>query len=179
MKKINLKKLPCPRSAMGSKSAGEGFTLVELLIVIAIIGLVSVLAMTAVRNARIRARDAKRKGDIKQIHTALELYYNNRQTYPSEDWCDSSRGSCASVCPCAGSDWDYNVNRIGGSLRSEKLMQNLPKDPLNNATYFYDYEPDCDQGICPAPAGCCYYELNARLEGGGIFKLKGGKGVTN
>ena len=61
----------------------KGFTLVELLVVIAIIGLLSTLSILALNSARARARDAKRVADIKQIQTALEMYYNDRGTYPS------------------------------------------------------------------------------------------------
>lgn len=61
----------------------KGFTLIELLVVIAIIGLLSTLAVVALNNARMKARDAKRVSDIKQVQTALELYYNDVNAYPS------------------------------------------------------------------------------------------------
>lgn len=61
----------------------KGFTLIELLVVVAIIGLLATLSIVALNNARARARDAKRVADIKQIQTALELYYNDLGTYPS------------------------------------------------------------------------------------------------
>ena len=61
----------------------KGFTLIELLVVIAIIGLLSTLAVVALNNARSKARDAKRISDIKQIQTALELYYNDAGAYPA------------------------------------------------------------------------------------------------
>lgn len=60
----------------------KGFTLVELLVVIAIIGLLSTLAVVALNNARSKARDAKRVADVKQIQTALELFYNDCGSYP-------------------------------------------------------------------------------------------------
>jgi general secretion pathway protein G len=60
----------------------KGFTLIELLVVIAIIGLLSTLAMVALNSARQKSRDAKRVADIKQIQTALELYYNDNFQYP-------------------------------------------------------------------------------------------------
>lgn len=60
----------------------KGFTLVELLVVIAIIGLLATIAFISLNSARGKARDAKRVSDIRQIQTALELYYNN-QTTPS------------------------------------------------------------------------------------------------
>lgn len=61
----------------------KGFTLIELLVVIAIIGLLSTLAVVALNNARQKSRDAKRVSDVKQIQTALELYYNDANTYPA------------------------------------------------------------------------------------------------
>jgi prepilin-type N-terminal cleavage/methylation domain-containing protein len=61
----------------------KGFTLIELLVVISIIGLLSTLAVVALNNARLKARDAKRVSDIKQIQTALELYYNDATVYPA------------------------------------------------------------------------------------------------
>ena len=61
----------------------KGFTLIELLVVIAIIGLLSTLAVVALNNARMKSRDAKRVSDIKQIQTALELYYNDANAYPA------------------------------------------------------------------------------------------------
>ena len=63
--------------------AKSGFTLIELLVVIAIIGLLSTLAVVALNNAREKSRDAKRVSDIKQIQTALELYYNDANAYPA------------------------------------------------------------------------------------------------
>jgi len=61
----------------------KGFTLIELLVVIAIIGLLATLAVVALNNARQKSRDAKRVSDIKQIQTALELYYNDENGYPT------------------------------------------------------------------------------------------------
>ncbi len=63
----------------------KGFTLIELLVVIAIIGLLATLSIVALNNARARARDARRVADVKQIQTALELYYNNYGEYPQYD----------------------------------------------------------------------------------------------
>lgn len=61
----------------------KGFTLIELLVVIAIIGILSTLAVISLNNAREKSRDAKRISDIKQIQTALELYYNDNGGYPT------------------------------------------------------------------------------------------------
>jgi prepilin-type N-terminal cleavage/methylation domain-containing protein len=64
-------------------SSRPGFTLIELLVVIAIIGLLSTLSILSLNSARARARDAKRQADVKQIQTALEMYYNDAGAYPA------------------------------------------------------------------------------------------------
>ncbi len=61
----------------------KGFTLIELLVVVAIIGLLATLSIVALNTARAKARDTKRVGDIKNIQTALELYYSNVGRYPA------------------------------------------------------------------------------------------------
>ncbi len=70
---------------MSKKKNKQGFTLIELLVVIAIIGLLATLSVVALNNARERARDTRRISDVKQIQTALELYYNANQVqgYPA------------------------------------------------------------------------------------------------
>lgn len=65
------------------KNNKPGFTLIELLVVIAIIGLLSTLSIIALNSARARSRDARRISDVKQIQTALEMYYNLADKYPA------------------------------------------------------------------------------------------------
>ena len=67
------------------KQEKKAFTLIELLVVIAIIGLLSTLSILALNQARARARDTKRISDVRQIQTALELYYNEVGNYPATD----------------------------------------------------------------------------------------------
>lgn len=59
----------------------KGFTLIELLVVIAIIGLLASIVAVTVNNARIKARDVRRKVDLKTIATAFELHYDDKNTY--------------------------------------------------------------------------------------------------
>ncbi len=65
------------------KNKNLGFTLIELLVVISIIGLLSTFAIISLDNARKKARDGKRAADIKQLQTALDLYFNDNDQYPS------------------------------------------------------------------------------------------------
>src|SRR3954462_7136387 len=60
-----------------------GFTLLELLIVIVIIGILAVLIVPNLTNGPKRARDAQRKSDLRNIKTALESYFNDNNAYPS------------------------------------------------------------------------------------------------
>jgi type II secretory pathway pseudopilin PulG len=52
-------------------------------VVIAIIGILATIAVVALQNARAKARDARRVADVKQIQTALELFFNDKQRYPT------------------------------------------------------------------------------------------------
>lgn len=58
-----------------------GFTLIELLVVIAIIGVLSSVVLASLNSARAKARDAQRVASIKQVQTALELYYYTNGKY--------------------------------------------------------------------------------------------------
>lgn len=61
----------------------KGFTLIEVLVVIAIIGMLAGLVLIALNNARAKGRDGKRTADFKQIVTAMALYYNQNGSWPS------------------------------------------------------------------------------------------------
>lgn len=75
----------------------KGFTLIELLVVIAIIGILATLAVVALQNARKNARDAKRIADVRQMQTALELYFNDWQEYPTTTTVDAGAISSGTV----------------------------------------------------------------------------------
>ena len=56
--------------------------MIEILVVVGIDGLLGVLAAVALGSARVRARDAKRLADMARTVTALELYFNDHNSYP-------------------------------------------------------------------------------------------------
>ncbi len=61
----------------------KGFTLIEMLVVIAIIGLLSSVVVIGLGGSRSKARDARRIADVQQIQNALELAYDPASGYPS------------------------------------------------------------------------------------------------
>lgn len=91
-----------------------GFTLVELLIAVAIIGLLAAMVSFSVPYARARARDAKRVADIDQFMKALDLYVNQTGAYPL---------AVTPVC-LDGTD------EISDALISESLINTAVKEPL-------------------------------------------------
>ncbi|MBX4187294.1 MAG: type II secretion system GspH family protein [Candidatus Doudnabacteria bacterium] len=68
-----------------NRQKNDGFTLVELLVVIAIIGILAAVVLVSLNTARLKSRDARRLADVRQVMTALELYYNDNGAYPVED----------------------------------------------------------------------------------------------
>jgi prepilin-type N-terminal cleavage/methylation domain-containing protein len=97
----------------------RGFTLVELLVVISIIGILTSVVAVNANTARRQSRDAKRKADIQNVAGALELYRATNHLYPF------------------GPAVDY------GSLRSTLSVysSNIPSDPTN-ASPGYIYKSD-------------------------------------
>ena len=64
------------------KLNNKGFTLVELLVVVAIIALLSTFAIVALGSARAKTRDTKRIATVREMSNALEMYFNENDSYP-------------------------------------------------------------------------------------------------
>jgi len=122
----------------------QGFTLIELLVVIAIIGLLSTLAVVALNNARQKSRDAKRVADVKQIQTALELFYNDQNTYPGDGGSALTLGTGDGAC--LDDDNGFIATCTGGTV----YMGQVPSNPT----------PTTD-GDCTASRAYVYKTVNA------------------
>lgn len=122
----------------------KGFTLIELLVVIAIIGLLSTLAVVALGSAREKARDSKRLSDLKQIQTALELYYTDNNAYPTTSASGVTLGDTNQAC--------LNSTGLTTAGCSNPYMGQIPSDPGSNS---YTY----------TATGTTEYTIGATLEG--------------
>src|SRR5262249_27195549 len=65
------------------KKRNQGFTIVELLIVIVVIGILALLVITTYSGIQAKARNSKRSSDIATIQTQLEAFFQNSGYYPS------------------------------------------------------------------------------------------------
>lgn len=92
----------------------KAFTLIELLVVISIIAVLVSLSLVSFSETRKSARDSKRKADLEQIRSALEIYRNDVREYPS--------------------NLPFGAPLTSGS---EVYMEMVPKDPLTSQSYCY------------------------------------------
>lgn len=108
----------------------RGFTLIEILVVIAIIGLLSTVVFAAMSQARSNARDKDRLAQLKQLQTAIEIYGHTTGQYP-ETGCGRGLDQWTGHGSIYGSCAVY----IDGIT---DLMSPLPVDPIvNNYGYIY------------------------------------------
>jgi len=154
---------------MDNKTFNKGFTLIELLVVITIIGLLATIILVSLNSAREKARDARRKTDIKQLELALEFNYDKYGAYTQpENMCSDTSYGGLGECGSAGGTGDWDANSDLRDLISDDFISILPKDPINNSTYKYSYEPwNAGQGGY-TKAGQAY-DLCANLETGDSF----------
>ncbi len=101
----------------------KGFTLVELLIVISIVSILAVVGTTVFSGFNAKARDSKRKLDVRAIASSSEIYEDRNYTVPlaegGVDWSTES-----------GGDWPSGIGTFSDSIAT--FMNDLPKDPLNS-----------------------------------------------
>lgn len=137
----------------------QGFTIVELLIVIVVIGILAALVITTFTGIQKKARDTERTTDIKAIHGQVEAYYAQNGKYPTLANLNDSAWRTANM---KGLDQE--------ALKDPKNQTASPYDlvaaPAVNV-YSYEVTPgDCDNG---AGGDCSGYTFTARLEGGTDF----------
>ena len=97
----------------------KGFTLIEVLVAVTIIAVLISIGVVSYGSVNRRSRDAKRKGDMEQLRSALEMYRADNSYYPN-----------------AGSGSWANTSGLSPVLVSTYLPA-IPFDPKSTQTYRY------------------------------------------
>ena len=129
----------------------KGFTIVELLIVIVVIGILAAITIVAYNGIQTRARDTQRASDLSSIVKALEIYRTTNGLYP------------AATSTAGAGSWEES-NETAGTFMEYLNVSKTPTDPTNNGTYRYRYHRyNAGYGGCTASRGA-YYVLIALFE---------------
>src|SRR3954464_1530924 len=78
---VRVSNIRAPHMKISKKQ--QGFTIVELLIVIVVIGILAALVITTYSGIQAKARNSKRSADMSSVQTQLEAYFTAQQHYPS------------------------------------------------------------------------------------------------
>src|SRR3990172_11335273 len=97
----------------------RGFTFIEILVVITIIGILTAVGVTNLRVANQKAKDGRRQADLEQIRAALELYRSDQNLYPTTAEFPDAGGTLTSP--------DGNITYIS----------DRPEDPVSGRSYKY------------------------------------------
>lgn len=129
--------------------------MVEILVVIAIIGIVSGLALSFTGALQKNTRDTQRESDLRVLQSALQQYYADHNKYPDD--LSSELDNSLALNDCSG---------VAGSCTPQRIyLSKTPKDPGGSA-YFYrsalniNSPTDCSDGNNK----CHFYYLCAKME---------------
>ncbi len=124
----------------------QGFTLIEVLIVVAIIGILASVVLVGLGPLQRQGRDARRISDLKQAQAGLELYYNKCGYYP---------GTAQAAATCGAFSALGSWAALQGSLTGSDIgVSNFPDDPNASANRSY----------CYTSAAGTEYVIGARLD---------------
>jgi general secretion pathway protein G len=144
------------------KRKQTGFTIVELLIVIVVIGILAAIVITTFTGVQKKGRDADRKSDINSIYSQVEVYFAENSRYPSLAELNLASFRTDNM---QGLSDDALEDPSGGA--GATLLGAAPA--ANSSTYQYAYVVDdgaggaCDNGAAGG-ADCISFSIVANLE---------------
>src|ERR1700687_3400089 len=103
----------------------DGFTLIEIMVVILILGLLATIVVQSLRGAADQAKRPRTKADLAEIKTALDRYYLDNGYYPTTD-----QGLNALVSPPTNGRMPANYENGG-------YIERLPRDPRGTAVFYH------------------------------------------
>jgi type IV pilus assembly protein PilE len=145
----------------------QGFTIIELLIVIAIIAILAGLVLNNFRGAQAKARDTQRVTRINSIHSKLEEFYNEYNGYPA---------SASDTANFPGIDTnavkDPRGGTLGNTIVADAAAMTAAADPVNgsgNEFKYVAFPTGCDLSLAnatatPAGTACQGYRLMTYIE---------------
>ena len=116
----------------------KAFTLIELMVTIAIIGILTSIATVSYSNVQLRGRDARRKSDLSTIKINLATYYAS-QTPPQ--YVASTTDATPGLITINGT-----TDALSAAL-SPSYIREMPVDPTNTGNYVYEYQSFITNGL--------------------------------
>ena len=154
---------------MKIKNNKTGFTLIEVLVVVSIIGLLSSVILVGLGGFRTRGRDAKRLADLKQTQNALELYFSKCNSYPGGP---SSGTGCTTS---AVGDWDG----LETALKDAGIgVSKIAHDPLPGQAYGYGVKTGVGAGQSYLLGATLENDKDAALTEGSLDSMPAGFSTT-
>jgi len=98
-------------------SKQRGFTLIELVVVLAILAVINAFLFSSFSGSQKKARDNRRKADIKSVHSALEYFYFYNGFYPTQPV--------------------YNTFEVSLPALTPRYLVVIPDDPRSDRDYYY------------------------------------------
>jgi len=129
----------------------EGFTIIEILVVVVIIGILASIVVVSFNTTLRHSREGKRIADLKNVSTALDMYYAENNSYPNSY---GGVGIWDGIYSCWG---DSTTNWIPG-LVPTYLKGELPRDPRNHTNcgeqYIYRSDGKAYKLLAHQPEDC-------------------------